>query len=352
MEEDFNTNEDSMVRGLRDPNMRRVVDANQLGNPNLQKFAFQRLPADKPTNLADAPQLRQAFQGAGLPPMYPQGAPNPMQSPTPPKAPGIGSTLNLGNPPPQMPPQTPQNPQPTTPVPDQGRADMFGGNPQDMAQNGRMSPMAQPNQTEEDPEEQAAIQTGTAILNDEQKRMQATQMAFAPGAALKINPASPEVMAGVAANPTEETLTRFSSMTNKDVDLSPAGALCSDAAEGNMLKPGSIPYDPQGNCFNDDGVYSCPLTKQPCGKKSFFARFIEALKQLFGVSDPQRVQQVIEQTNQTDPIAQEYMQSNQGGGLGRLSAASPQTGVSSMQGPNPQAAPPMNRQTNLADLQG
>jgi hypothetical protein len=143
-------------------------------------------------------------------------------------------------------------------------------------------------------------------------------------------------------------------MTTKDVEMTPAGALCTDAADNSIIQKGRQPYNPQGNCFQDDSVYSCPLTKKPCGKRSFFTRFIEALKMFFGVSDPKRVKQVIDQTDLNDPIAQQYSQGRSPlyqpysrGGMQPIS----QTGVADISGGASDMTPPP-QQTNLADLQG
>jgi hypothetical protein len=56
-------------------------------------------------------------------------------------------------------------------------------------------------------------------------------------------------------------------------------------------------------------VYECPLTRKPCGKKTFWQRLQTFFKTLVGIGDSQTAQKEIDKLNRIDPVTKKY-QSN------------------------------------------
>jgi hypothetical protein len=56
-------------------------------------------------------------------------------------------------------------------------------------------------------------------------------------------------------------------------------------------------------------VYECPLTRKPCGKKTFWQRLQTFFKTLIGVQDRQKAQEEVDKLDRKDPITRS-MQSN------------------------------------------
>jgi len=346
MPDDFN-NLDSAInknRNSQDPAMSRMANAASLNVPKQMGNAFNAIPQNiniPPSSLADAPLLRQGFQSSGQKPIFNTAPPAPPapQQPKPPQAPQQPKPPQQQSPIQAVPPQPPAPPQGMPPAPQL---------PQDQQVN--QDPQQQPQPQNPEDEEKNAINQSALILKDPASRQQAIELAYAPGLGVQVNPQNPEVMAGTAAMPTDQTMTRLASLTTKDVETMPAGALLTDAADNSCIRQSTRPYNPDGNCFDDDGEYECPLSKQPCGKKSFFVRFIEALKMFFGISNQENMQRVIERENGLDPIYQKYAR---GGAMrpqqsiGRLSAQGQPQPFNAPQ--MPQAQP--SGQTNLAEFQ-
>lgn len=170
-------------------------------------------------------------------------------------------------------------------------------------------------QEQVDPNEQAAEeQTKQAIipiLSNPQAALLAENTAFSPAPAnQQINYDSPEVIAGAVKDDPERSTAKFDKMTKAQAASTPAGSMVENTLQQATIRPNTN-SDPNSPCFADNGSYSCPLTREPCGKKGFFARFFASLRMLLGIDTPENTLAVIQKQRQKDPETMNYFAQQQ-----------------------------------------
>jgi hypothetical protein len=184
----------------------------------------------------------------------------------------------------------------------------------------------------EQAEEEQIKQTTQQILTNPQASLLAEHAAFSPAPAnQQVSFDSPEVIAGAVKNEPDVSTAKFDKLTKAQAASTPAGALVENTLQQAIIRPNTN-SDPNSPCFADNGAYTCPLTREPCGKKGFFARFFAALRLLLGIDKPEATVACIQKQRQQDPETVNYFRSQQmqqGNGI-PLQNPSANPGMSSM----------------------
>jgi len=83
------------------------------------------------------------------------------------------------------------------------------------------------------------------------------------------------------------------------------GKLVPDTPAFNMVQKAEARY---GIGVDDKGgkMYECPLTKTPCGKKTFWSRLKEFFQTLLGIKSKEEAIQSVMQLNTKDPISKQF----------------------------------------------
>lgn len=94
-----------------------------------------------------------------------------------------------------------------------------------------------------------------------------------------------------------EGIGEFRKFDDMDLDPSTPAGQFKMQADQKYLKS----VDDKGN-----KIYECPLTKKPCGKKTFWSRLKEFFLSIMGVQDKQTTQERINKLDMQDPISKTY----------------------------------------------
>lgn len=250
------------------------------------------------------------------------GQPKPQMGPM---APNIGQTMQSPLPPqnlPQMPmvdPMMSQTPLAAPQMPGQAQGmDLAAGAVMPGISNGAsphqmsgLPPEASGTNPNEQADEDQIKQGVQQVLINPQASMLAEHTAFSPAPAnQQIGFDSPEVVAGAVKNDPDTSTAKFDKMTKAQSASTPAGAMVENTLNQAVIRPNTN-SDPNSPCFADNGAYTCPLTREPCGKKGFFTRFFAALRLLLGVDKPEATEACIQKQRQQDPETVNYFRSQQ-----------------------------------------